>query len=386
MWARRLIVFAVVLAALAGANQANARSCFGVKTNPNYLAAFDTVKNQKADGAVRYSQPRWLMEWQTWATPAGQAPGHHSEHIHVAACIPNGQTITGPYRLDLLYTAFNMVDYKVFQVAMNAVSKTGSNAIWVANDAQKAGVQAMLDRADPGAGPQTFALSVKVNAPPANGFKEIRNAITLDADGPDAVFLRWQHDPRWYYTDAWPSVTNTSEPLTNQRAIRVRPQVQFLNLDGVLKTDYHHSGFAGFGTCTFPNITDTQSDSWTRGIMSKPWRQSKTICLYNTDGGGQWFLEIDPNHHVHDPNAPGGEDHGTLVATEDRRFGSDGNPGLKLVTVPVSEFEHGSLHKLVFVSHDFPECAGQAGQTWERCPAGTRGTWTNVTVIPWRKK
>src|ERR1043165_4819208 len=102
---RRALVIGVVLAIawLLGPGIARAGTpCFGAGVDPGYLAAFDARSGPA--GAINYNQGRFYRESQSWATPLGVEPGHHSEHIHMASCIPNGRTLTAPFGLDIAFT------------------------------------------------------------------------------------------------------------------------------------------------------------------------------------------------------------------------------------------------------------------------------------------
>lgn len=395
---RAAVLLLVLVAALLGAREAHAGSaCFGAGLDPGYLAAFDSLSGPV--GAINYPQHRFYREAQSWATRPGENPGHHSEHFHVAACIPNGKTLSGPFRLDLRYTFHNVADYRILSAGMTRVTQQGSNALWRATPEQIAGMQAAMDASSGGA-VATYSFSVMTNAPARNGFTEIRGAIRTEKAGPTAIFEKWHFDPRWYVTYNVPGLPDsTFQP--SQMALRNRSQIQFLKPDGTLSSiDYHHSGWCGFAGADHLNpdiLSDCASKNWKRNLIDNVWSDTadKTFSLYVSDGGGTAFVMIDPNFHKHfDPNNP-------VDVAACPNIDSEGNclgqwfwrpPNAKgiicckqrfpEVTVPASVIASlaPGLHKLVFLSNDAPECE----QTEATCPEGVRGEWSNVEILPFQ--
>lgn len=391
---------AAIVVVLSGSNpppaQAALIGCFGAPAD--YIAAFDTAGGQSQNGQVEYPQPRFYVEEQTWATHALETPGHHSEHQHVAACIPNAQTMTGTYRLDMAYTLHNMQDYAIQSASMSAVSQTGSRSLWQASAAQVAQLQAAADASCPTCANnvQKVFFSVTTDAPTNNGLKEIRGGLATVKSGPEAVFLQWNTDVRTYETDNFAGLP-ASTPIPSQRAIRVRPLINFPKQGdpSTIQTDYHHSGWCGMDG-NYGSGTVTGSYTWTRTNVSKVWPDAadKRVCLYVTDGGGPAMLMIDPQFHTHCTTPPPG--HTCDAAGNDLGVWQWQPPNARKelfgnvqqeVIIPASVIASLSpgVHRLVFKSDDFPECVRTANfANWDNCPPDVRGSWTNVSVLPFK--
>lgn len=406
----RHLLFTLILAALivSGAPTASAISegCFGVGVDPGYLAAFDTRAGQKNDGQVVYNDAgRFYRESQSWATPVGADPGHHSEHIHMAMCIPNGLTMTGPFPLDIAYTFHSMQDYRIDSASLSAVSPNGQSvALWIATPAQVAQLQVAADASGNGSVQRVF-FSITTIAAKVNGWKEVRGGIATTESGPAAIFNTWKLDQRFYYIDNYPNlpaVTPVAPP--SQNAIRNRP---LITADGFDHSLYHHAGWCGFdGKYKWPSAstsdTDCYSARWKRSSINGVWSDtaSKRVGLYVTDGGGDAYLMIDSDFHNH-YDATG---HSTTTANvcqnvdgngnclgsfvwrpnnaRQELFSSGGSPHVTEATIPASAIAAlaPGLHKLVFLSSDAPECERNNFP----CPDGTRGEWSNVEVLPFR--
>lgn len=393
---RALFALAFALAALAVPSIASAGSpCFGVGVDPGYLAAFDARSGPV--GAINYNEGRFYRESQSWATPVGADPGHHSEHIHMAECIPNGRTLTGPFPLDIAFTFHNMDDYKIVSASESAVTPSGnSSAIWTATPAQLARLQAAADASGNGSVQRVF-FTVTTLPAKVNGWKEVRGGITTLADGPNAIFHDWRLDARWYYIDNYsslPAVAPTA-PLS-QNALRMRPQISSENADGTITgLKYHHSGWCGMDGIDHLSATydtDCASARWTSANISKVWADTadKSLTLYVTDGGGDALLMIDPDFHNHyaapTASCPNVDANGNCLGLW---YWQPGNARHEIfghtfpvVTIPktvVASLPAG-LHKLVFLSSDAPECE----RLGNPCPSDARGEWTNVEVLPFR--
>ena len=218
---RRLLIL-VTLAAAAGlimpvGASAAMVGCFGAP--PDYVAAFDTVRGQSQNGSVDYPEDRWYDEQQNWSTPLGEPPGHHSQHVHVGRCIPNGKAWPSASRfMDVAYVAHHMADYRVTSAGQGFNYPPGANAQttrsgYGATPAQLAEIQAAFELSAGGL-PQKVFQSYPVLNPAVNGWKEARAGISMVADGPGAIFLTWVLDSRWYVNDQWQAF----------RPIRLRPQ------------------------------------------------------------------------------------------------------------------------------------------------------------------
>ena len=277
---RRLLIL-VTLAAAAGlfmpvGASAAMVGCFGAP--PDYVAAFDTVRGQSQNGSVDYPEDRWYDEQQNWSTPLGEPPGHHSQHVHVGRCIPNGKVWPSTNRfVDVAYVAHHMADYKVTNAGQNFNYPPGANAQttrpgYGATPAQLADIQAAFE-ASAGGVPQKVFQSYQVTNPVVNGWKEARNGIAMVADGPGAIFSTWVLDSRWYVNDTVAGLPAYPPPAaTNQVSVRNRAHVFFRNWDGRIIDDYHHSGWCGMTPPTSfgANLTDG-SVRFTRFNLSPPW-------------------------------------------------------------------------------------------------------------------
>ena len=385
------VVLAVAAAFSVASGQASAAGigCFGPPAE--YRTYVDQIDTGRGNGQADYPEVRWYDEQQNWATPAADvapfyspAPGHHSEHIHVGACVPNGMTMTAPFRLDVEYTFHHVVDYDVTKASMAAVTQTGSDSLYLASVAQLAELEAAMDSS--ATSTVKVIQSYTVTAPPNNGFKEIRGGIDVVKSGPTAVFDVWKLDGRWYETDSYTGLP-ASTPFINQLAVRNRALVSFIKPGTqTLGQNYHHSGWYGYGACPADATTLAPSRNWTGIDVARRWTAAtKTVCLYVTDGGGPAFLEIDPNHHAHDPTSPDGENHGVWYWQPDNArqeiFSGANQPQFVTVTIPVGSLSLGAgVHRLVFTSTEVPECQ----RANNPCPPDIQGTWTNVSVLPFR--
>lgn len=397
---RRVLLIAV-LALLAGAGsqaQAAMPSCFGAEVDPGYVAAFDTVRGQIADGHVGYDQDRFYREAQSWATPPGELPGHHSEHFHIAACIPNGLTMTkASWPLDLTYTFHNVDDYKIVSASMSAIRSTGeSRPIWQASPAQVATLQAAADASGDGS-VQRVSFSVMTLAPAVNGWKEVRDGLNTVRDGPNAIFEQWHLDQRWYYTDNVAGLPAGTGSPPSQNAIRSRPLVRVIEDGQLTNARYHHAGWCGFANAHLNQdiLSDCRSKLWKRADVAQVWSDtaSKTVTLYVTDGGGPAYLMIDPDFHNHYaaptaecPNVDaGGNCLGKWLWRPSNARQELFSPPQQFpeVTIPASVIASlaPGLHKLVFRSDDGPNCTRH---TPPDCDGTQRGTWSNVEVLPFR--
>lgn len=397
-----LIAVCLVSGVHAPSLDASSIACFGAPSA--YVAAFDTARGKAADGKVTYNEQRFYVEEQTWATPRLETPGHHSEHIHFGACVPNAQTMKATFPLDLSYTFHNMQDYQVTAASESAVTQAGSDALWLASAAQidalnTAAQESCATCANP---VQSVYFSVMTSAPATNGRKEIRGSVKVVASGPAAVFQSWTNDARWYETDNFAGLPLVSG-LGNQAEIRVRPIMAFFKPGTTtLTTDYHHSGWCGMtppqSASDYTNLPGQGSNVWTRATVNRPW-DAKTICLYVTDGGGPATLMIDPDfhHHYTAPTAdcPNVDQAGNCLGVwywqpDNKRkeiFGAAGTANIQYVPVEIPASVLAGLapgvHHLVFKSDDFPECVRANNfTTWAGCPSDVRGTWTNVSVLP----
>jgi len=346
------------------AQAATLTPCFGAPAT--YVTAFDTVRGQGKNGAVTYPEARVYLEWQSWATPNGETPGHHSEHMHFGACVPQGATVTTTFDLDLAYTFHNMVDYNIDHGGEQAVVSTGGQTLWNTTPAQEAQLEAAMDASGTGTTSAYFSVTTQ---PTTSGPKEVRGGLTVVQSGPSAVFEIWALDSRWYYTSAIPGQPQAANPPVPAKVayIRMRTMADWDDAKGH-HHDYHHSGFGG------------DSEYWMRSTFTTYW-SSKSLLLQVTDGGGPGLAMVDPDFHNHyaapTPTCPNVDALGNCLGRWFQDLGNnkfdwaiapDGGAWQKTVTVPASSLGSG-LHRFVFRSDD---------------SAPTRGTWSNVVVLPFR--
>lgn len=372
---KTLVALAAILAALAFAGQAHASLTGAFGPTAKYRAAFDDVRGQSANGQVGYDEPRTCLEWQSWLTPVGQTPGHHSEHMHIEACVPQGQTWLSPNDaryIDVNVTFHNMLDYKVTNLAATfhycvpggSCDSNAHASRRAFDDSDQPGVLDDLTaaaKASAGGATTNVYRSFKLTPATYNGLKEIRLTLSVERGGPGALVERWVLDSRWYATDLYAGLPDGSL-FTGARYIRERTIVDFIRPDGTLKTnEYHHAGFNAY--------------TWGRSFFATAKTGTWNVPLRVTDGGGPASLEVNPDHHSH-PDYPG-DWHNEFVM-----FSPPGVEALRTEPVPVSDPAIPvGVNRLVFISHDEPDCQ----RLGNSCPEGTRPTWTNVTAISFKK-
>ena len=364
-------------------------ACFGV-TDPAYTAAFKRGSSQ-----VSYPYPTVCIEQQTWATPLGVLPGHHSEHMHMMIALPLGVSFTDavPWNsIDVGYTFHNVADYKVVSSAQSAVSQTGSKSLWSATPAQLSELQAAMDASSNGAVVKVFQ-SYPIARPVNNGIKELRGGINVQADGPTAIFKTWRLDQRAYYKDNYAGLP-ANTPFGNQQAVRLRSQVSFPKAGDptAISEAYHHSGWSGMDGQYGTLQGEQGSQTWTRSKIAKVWSDTadKRIGLYVTDGGGPATLMIDPDFHNHydAPTAacPNVDPNGNCLGkwfwqpnNDKKELFGHVMPEVIIPKAAIASLAPG-IHKLVFLSTDNAECV-RAGNP---CPSDARGSWSNVSVLPFK--
>lgn len=374
--------------------------CFGVPAE--YVAAFDTVRGQPADGKVTYNERRWYDEQQSWATPGLTQPGHHSDHVHMGRCIPNGKKswVTKNRPIDVEYTFHNDTSYTVVSAGSQYLwgdANAGPTALaWSATPDQIAELQAGVDVSGDGNVAHVFQ-SYAMAPPPVNGFKEIRTSISFIGRDSAAVFPKWALDTRWYETDNIPGLA-TAAGIGGQIAVRNRSIVTFVkpaSTGGGTQNDYHHSGWCGMNGVPFGATQTAGSALFTATRVSTPWVGDQTVCLYVTDGGGPATLMIDPDfhHHYDAPTAacPNVDANGNCLGvwywqpsnSEKSIFSGPGSPQNIPVTIPGSVIAGlaPGPHRLVFKSDDEAECFRRGLP----CPSDVRGTWTNISVLPFTR-
>ena len=361
---RLLALTAVVFFVAAGNASAATFDCFGPPAD--YVTKYDQVRGQLKNGKVGYPEKRFYIEYQSWLTPNGEPAGHHSEHLHWGACVPQGTSFglgNGQNHIDIMFKFHNVIHYKVVDIAGSFVTQNGSLGAF--SPAARAAAIPPLDAAmqqSGGLATTTEFASFQVQPTQTNGRKEARMGITVERNGPDALVETWKLNGRWYMTDNYAGLP-TVLPKTDQVSfIRMRTIVETFNASGQLRLNYHHAGFAN-------------SFGWDRDLVQAVRPASWDVDLHVTDGGGPASVEINPNHHVHpDVRGPWFAD---LMM-----FSGAGQASLETVTVPLGPLNLSptKVHRLVFLSHDQPECT-RAGNP---CPPGVRPDWTDVTILPFK--
>lgn len=367
----RITLLLSVLVLLLAVSEAEAALPACSITDAGYKQRFDGVRGQAVDGNVRYSEKRIYLEFQTWLTPVGQEPGHHSEHVHVGACVPQGETWVSPNGdryIDHVFIFHNVAGYRATAIAGSFVTASGSSAMFEpVTQAQLDTLTAAMNASGNGATTRVY-LSLKMRSQPTNGRKEARWGLHVARSGPAALVETWKLDARWYSFDAYAGLPTVSPISDHVSYVRSRTVVEFFR-DGLLKLDYHHSGW-----CNPP--ASEGSWEWTRDFIIRPRASAEDVCVRVTDGGGPAALEIDPNHHVHPDNR------GKWFTDFDQFVSGNTDPDqLKTISVPFGSLALASgLHRLAFLSHDEPECA----RLGNPCPTDVRPVWTNVAVLPFK--
>jgi hypothetical protein len=90
--------------------------CFGAPAD--YLQAFDATDGV-TDGRVMYPEARVYLETQGWLTSPGETPGHHSEHIHMGACFPQGERWRQPNNA-------RTIDFRITSITSSAIASRTS--------------------------------------------------------------------------------------------------------------------------------------------------------------------------------------------------------------------------------------------------------------------
>ena len=314
----------LVAVASSPANAAAAVRCFGAP--PDYVAAFD-ARDGRADGRVSYREPRVFLEVQGWLTKVGEAPGHHSEHVHSGTCFPQGQTWAPRVRrgrLDYRHVFHNVVGYKVVDVRGGFVN--GGNGL-LETSAQKQELTAAAARSADAT--VTVFQSYRIGKATSNGRKEFRTGLDLRRSSSAALVDRWFTSTGWqsYYAFAG---------LPSRRPVRGCDVL--IGRNWASGFDYGNNGFG----C-----------SWRASRMDDPVPDSWRLRADMASGVERGSLHVDPDFHHH-PDHPG---------IWSKELAGEGS-----VTIPTAGLPAGT-HRLVYMGHE---------------EADSEITSTTLTVIPFR--
>ena len=287
--------------------------CFGAPAD--YVQAFDATDGV-VDGRVMYSEPRVYLETQGWLTAPGQTPGHHSEHIHMGACFPQGETWLQPNdarTIDFRIILHNVVGYRVTKFGASFSDANNSGGGLSASAAQLA----ELNEAAAASRDMTVKVYQSYGMKPigTNCRKSFRPKLEVEPVTDEALVDGWFVQSSWHNYFNYPGLP-TCTPSDDRDSIRTR------NWNG---TSYHWAGFLN-------NFRASQMDE----TKPDPWN----LKLSATHGTNQESLHIDPDFHHHPDNLG--------LWYENYSFH---NVGEFTVTVPLVENDIHGIHKLVFLGH-----------------------------------
>ncbi|MGH3030598.1 MAG: hypothetical protein ACRDNE_07505 [Gaiellaceae bacterium] len=322
-----LLAAALLVAAASSAGNAPAAvPCFGAPAE--YVAAFDT-RDGRADGRVSYREPRVYLEVQGWLTKVGEAPGHHSEHVHSGTCFPQGQRWAPRVRrgrLDYRHVFHNVVGYKVVAVRGGFVD-TGVKIKESAAQLAKLNAAAQRSAGTTVAVFQSYRLNFRRAR--TNGRKETRTGLDLRRSSSEALADRWFTSTGWQSYFAFRG---------KRKARPIRECDSIISRNWVTPFDY---GNVGVGC------------SWRASRMDDAVPGSWRVRAGMASGVERASLHVDPDFHHHS-NDPG------IWSRSLSREGS--------VTIPTTGFPSG-IHRVVYRGHE---------------GAGSKITSTVITVIPFR--
>lgn len=359
---RFLALLTVVALAFVGvqshsATPAQATTSYACVAPPtDYLAAFDTVRGQPADGQVTYPYPTVFIEFQGQLTPSSSPTvGNTSEHIHEGACIPEGQTLDdvnapiGNHFFDARYIAHNVLNYTVTSVAATMVTQNGSQNIFSGTAQQVADLNAAF-QASANNGTDTVFQSYPMSVGTSNGIKELRWQVQVDRSNTSALVDQWKVSGRAYFSQNYaglPTVAPLGSPDCHVDFVRTQNWIVYHDEAGLVKTSY---GYAGFGDsqmnpdCTYP-----------AGFMPAALAQAKTAdwptVIRTTDGTNKLTALLDPNNHVTPETFVWKQDFGDPADTGTLVQGGYNNPA----TVPLSTLNLAAgVHRFMVMGHKWP--------------------------------
>jgi hypothetical protein len=286
--------------------------CFGAPAD--YVQAFDATDGER-DGRVMYPEPRVYLETQGWLTAAGETPGHHSEHIHMGACFPQGERWRQPNdrrTIDFRIIFHNVFGYRVRQFGASFSDADNSGGGLHAS-ARKL---AKLNKAAAASRDTTVTVFQRYGMRPigTDCRKSFGPKLEVKRKADEALVHDWFVQASWHTYFKYRGSPRCT-PSDTRDSIRGR------NWNG---TSYHWAGF--LKNFRASRMDETKPDSW-------------NIKLSATHGTNQESLHIDPDFHM----MP--EDLG--LWHEAYSFANATNT----VTVPLAENGIHGIHKLVFVGN-----------------------------------
>jgi hypothetical protein len=285
--------------------------CFGAPAD--YVQAFDATDGVP-DGSVMYPEPRVYLETQGWLTAPGETPGHHSEHIHMGACFPQGEIWRQPNKartIDFRIIFHNVLGYRVtkFGASFSDADNSGGGLSASARQLAK------LNKAVAASRDTTVTVYQSYGMKPigTDCRKSFGPKLEVKRTTDEALVHDWFVQASWhtYFKYRGPRCT----PSDTRDSIRTR------NWNG---TSYHWAGFVN--KLRASRMDDPKPDSW-------------NVKLSATHGTNQESLHFDPDFHM----MP--EDLGFWHETY-----SFANAEFT-VTVPLAENGIDGIHKLAFVGN-----------------------------------
>lgn len=362
MLQRLALVAAISLLAVVnftGASSAAAVSyaCFGAPTD--YVAAFDTIRGQAADGAVTYPYRTVFLEYQGQLTPSSSATvGNTSEHIHEGACIPEGQTLNdvnapaGSRFLDARYIAHNVLNYTVTSVAANSVTDTGSEPLFVGTAGQVAALNTAF-QASAGNGTATVFQSYAMRIGTGNGVKEMRWQVQVDRSNAAALVDAWRVSGRAFFSQDYaghPTGTPLGSPDCHIDFVRTQNWISYHDEAGQVKTSYGYAGFQDSqlrSDCSYP-------PGFTPDALAVPKTGDWQTTIRTTDGTNRLSVFVDPNNHATPETSAWKLDLGNPLVVGVLVQNDRNTP----VTVPLSTLGLASgVHKFMVMGHKWPDVA-----------------------------
>lgn len=362
-----------------GAASVTMTPCFGAPAD--YVAQYDGVRGQAVDGQVTYPYKTVYLEYQGWLTANTDAngdgvvdvpPGHHSEHIHEGACLPEGQVIDDsvePWFLDAKYTFHNVVNYTLTSAAAQSITAGGSTNVFVANATQVAEMNAAMQQSgslNTITQFESYQSSSTLNQ--GNGWKELRWNVVVDRANSSALVDEWKINGRSYYDQELAgktAATPLGSPDCHIDFVRTQNWITYHDEANAVQTSYGYAGFGDSrmnldGDCIHPARFSPDALATTR---PDPW---STIAR-TTDGTNRLFVYIDPNFHVHPDSYAWSQDLGDPASSGTLIQGGYDNT----ISVPLGSLSlAGGVHRFMVQGHKWPG-------TPQIKPIGT-----SITVMP----
>jgi hypothetical protein len=315
-------------------NQAQAVASFDCYGAPDdYVAAFDSVDGV-TDGKVSYPEARVFLEAQGHVAPAGVTSRHHMEHIHIGTCFPYAEVVKQAQTartFDVRYVFHNVSNYTITKSTTNWVSQGGSGHGHQANAAQLAELQAAMDASSDGSTHTVFQSYTETSTFGTNCRKTVKFALEVIASNANAVVNRWETGGQFTTYIDYPENASACTPEFTRDTIRGRDWVPDPNMGYIYAS-------------AFPVPASQMSEP----VPTPTW----DVDMAASGMAGE--VDVDPNYHMHDPNAPDGDDHGIW-------YDDKGQQGVESFTetIPTGDFPPG-LHRLVYIGDRHPTDIGHS--------------------------